>query len=124
MMLFGETGEELVPHELADKILDTVRAKSIVVALPDGRRLIAAPRAAAAVAETVELGDSSSSTPMVSQSAFRTLFAQPGSLVRVIGRSQSDGATIDVTLDESPLIEAMWRISRNFLVLSLIISAW
>ena len=60
---------------------------------------------------------------MVSQAAFRTLFAQPGSLVRVIGRSQSDGATIDVTLDESPLIEAMWRISRNFLVLSLIISA-
>ena len=43
MMLFGETGEEQVPPELADKILDTVNAKSIVVTLPDGRRLVAAP---------------------------------------------------------------------------------
>jgi len=124
MMLFGATGEEPAPPELADKILDSVGAKSIVVALPDGRRLVAAPEnAPVAVAETVEIGDSSSSTPMVSQSAFRTLFANPSSQVRVIGKSQSDGATIDLTLDESPLIEGMWRISRNFLVLSLMISA-
>jgi signal transduction histidine kinase len=122
MMLFGETGEQPAPPELADKILDSVNAKSIVVALPDGRRLVAAPESAQPpVAETVEIGDPSMA--LASQAAFRTLFAQPGSLVRAIGRSQSDGATIDVTLDESPLIEAMWRISRNFLVLSLIISA-
>ena len=123
MMLFGETGEELVPPELADKILDTVGAKSIAVALPDGRRLVAAPVSEpTAVAETVEIGELSSA-PMISSSPFRTMFAEPGSLARVIGKSQSDGATIDVTLDETPLIDAMWRISRNFLVLSLIISA-
>jgi signal transduction histidine kinase len=122
MMLFGETGEEPAPPELADKILDTVNAKSIVVALPDGRRLVAEPQGSiAAVSETVELDDPTMA--LASQAAFRTLFTPPGSLVRVIGRSQADGATIDVTLDESPLIEAMWRISRNFLVLSLIISA-
>ena len=124
MMLFGETDKQPAPPELAAKILDTVGAKSIVVALPDGRRLVAAPEGpTAAVAETIEIGDPSSSTAMISQSAFRTLFAQPGSLVRVIGRSQSDGATIDVTLDETPLIETMWRISGTFFVLSLIISA-
>jgi signal transduction histidine kinase len=122
MTLFGETGKEQVPPELADKILDTVNAKAIVVALPDGRRLVAEPRGpVATVAETVEVDDPT--IALASQAAFRTLFAQPGSLVRVIGRSQGDGATIDVTLDESPLIEAMWRISRTFLVLSLIISA-
>jgi len=124
MMLFGETGEELVPPELADKILDTVGAKSIAVVLPDGRRLVAAPEGRPGpIAETVEIADSSSSTPLVSHSAFRTMFAEPGSLARVIGKSQSDGATIDILIDETPLIDAMWRISRNFLVLSLIISA-
>ena len=124
MMLFGETGEEQVPPELADKILDTVNAKSILVTLPDGRRLVAEPNnPPGAVVETDEIADSSSSSPMLTQAAFRTLFAQPGSLVRAVGRSQSDGATIDVTLDQSPLIDAMWRISRNFLVLSLIIAA-
>ena len=37
MMLFGETGEEQVPPELADKILDTVNAKSIVAPSPCDR---------------------------------------------------------------------------------------
>jgi signal transduction histidine kinase len=124
MMLFGETGEEQVPPELADKILDTVNAKAIVVTLPDGRRLAAEPNnTLGSVAEVDEMGDSTSSTPMLGQAAFRTLFARPGTLVRAIGRSLGDGATIDVTLDETPLIAAMWRISRTFLILSLIISA-
>ena len=114
MMLFGGRATRALPPELAAKILDSVGAKSIVVALPDGRRLIAAPGgAASAAAETVEIGDPS--IIEASQSAFRTLFAKPGSLARVIGKSQADGATIDVILDETPLIEAMWRISRNFL---------
>jgi len=86
MMLFGETGRELVPRELADKILDTVGAESIAVALPDGRRLVAAAEGRSpTVGETVELGDSSSSMPLASQSAFRTLFMPAGSSVLVIG---------------------------------------
>ncbi len=121
MMLFGATGAEDVPRELADKILDTVGAKSITVSLPDGRRLTATTQVPLPAAETVELGDPSFA--MASQSAFRTLFAQPGSLTRVIGKSPIDGATIDVTLDQSPLIAAMWRISRTFSILALIISA-
>jgi signal transduction histidine kinase len=121
MMLFGATGAEDVPRELADKILDTVGAKSITVSLPDGRRLIATTQVPLPPAESVELGDPSFA--MASQSAFRTLFAQPGSLTRVIGKSPIDGATIDVTLDQSPLIAAMWRISRTFSILALIISA-
>ena len=91
MMLFGETGEEQVPPELADKILDTVSAKSIVVALPDGRRLVAEPESPpGAVVETDEIGDSSSSTPMLGQAAFRTLFAAPD---RWCGRSGGRKAT-------------------------------
>ena len=65
MTLFGETGEEQLPPELADKILDTVNAKSIVVALPDGRRLVAEPQGSiAAVSETVELDDPTSATAL------------------------------------------------------------
>jgi signal transduction histidine kinase len=54
---------------------------------------------------------------------FRTLFAKPGSLVRVVGRAQSDGALVDITLDQTPLIEAMWRISRTFLAIALTLAA-
>ena len=121
MLVFGETGDETLPKELATKILDSVGAKTIAVTLPDNRRLLAASGIQPPAGETYELGDPSMMEG--NQAAFRTLFAAPGSVVRVIGRAQSDGALVDITLDQTPLIDAMWRISRNFLTLSLIISA-
>jgi signal transduction histidine kinase len=121
MLLFGGTGDETLPKELATKILDSVGAKAIAVTLPDNRRILATSGIQPPVGETVELGDPSMMEG--DQAAFRTLFAEPGSLLRVVGRTQSDGALVDITLDQTPLIDAMWRISRNFLNLSLIVSA-
>jgi signal transduction histidine kinase len=121
MLLFGETGDETVPTELAGKILRSVGAKAIIVTLPDGRRLAASSGAAAPVVETDEVGDAS--VIAGGEAAFHTFFAAPGSLIRIIGRTQSDGALVDITLDQTPLIDAVWRISRNFITLSLIVSA-
>jgi len=121
MLLFGGTGDETLPKELATKILDSVGAKTIAVTLPDNRRLLASSGIQPLVGETYELGDPSMMEG--DQAAFRTLFAQPRSVVRVVGRAQTDGALVDITLDQTPLIDAMWRISRNFLNLSLIVSA-
>ena len=78
-MMLGASGQDDMPRELAAEFLDTVGAKSIIVAFPDGRRLIAESESPPAAAETVELGDPSFA--MASQSAFRTLFA-PLSQVR------------------------------------------
>jgi len=121
MLLFGETDEGTLPTGLAAKILGSVGAKAIVVTLPDGRRLAATSGAETPVVETDEVGDVS--TMEGSQAAFHTLFAAPRSLIRIIGRTPSDGALVDITLDQTPLIDAVWRISRNFLTLSLIVSA-
>jgi signal transduction histidine kinase len=121
MLLFGANGDETQPAELATKILDSVGAKTIVVTLPNGRRLAASEGPQPPARATFEVDDPSMMTS--SQEALATLFAAPGSLARVVGRSQSDGALVDITLDETPLIDAMWRISRNFFVLSLIVSA-
>ncbi len=112
MLVFGETGDETLPEELATKILHSVGAKTIAVTLPDGRRLVATSGIEPAVGETFELGDPSMMDG--NQAAFRTLFAAPGSIVRVVGRAQSDGALVDITLDQTPLIDAMWRISAQF----------
>jgi signal transduction histidine kinase len=121
MLVFGETSDGTLPEELATKILHSVGAKTIAVTLPDGRRLVATSEIEPPVGETFELGDPSMMDG--NQAAFRTLFAAPGSIVRVVGRAQSDGALVDITLDQTPLIDAMWRISGNFLTLSLIVSA-
>lgn len=120
MLLFGETGDETVPKDIATKILGSVGAKAIAVTLPGGRRLLATSGDEPQVDETYEVGDAS----MVegNQAVFRTFFAKPGSVIRVIGRIQTDGALVDITLDQTPLIDATWRISRNFMTLSLIVS--
>lgn len=121
MVLFGESGEDTLPKDLAAKILGSVDAKAIIVTLPNGRRLVAKMGSEPHVDDFYEVGDAA----MVegNQATFRTLFAQPGSTIRIVGHSPSDSAQVDVTLDQTPLIDAMWRISRNFLTLSLIVSA-
>ncbi len=121
IMLFGDTNEPTLPKDLATKILETVDAQSIAVKLPNGHRLVASSGTDPHVDETYEVGDG----PIVdgNQATFRTLFAEPGSVIRIVGRVPSDGALVDVTIDQTPLIDALWRISRNFLTLSLIVSA-
>ncbi len=52
MLLFGGTGDETLPKELATKILDSVGAKTIAVTLPDDRRLLATSGIQPPVGET------------------------------------------------------------------------
>jgi signal transduction histidine kinase len=121
MLLFGDASNETMSPELATKILNSVGAETIVVTMPDNRRLVATLGTQPKVSETYELADPTMMEG--NQATFRTLFAPPGTVVRVVGRAQSDGTLVDVTLDETPLIEAMWRISHTFLTIALTISA-
>ena len=41
MLLFGDAANETLPKDLATKVLDSVGAKTIIVTLPDDRRLVA-----------------------------------------------------------------------------------
>ncbi|MGO4869546.1 MAG: sensor histidine kinase [Roseiarcus sp.] len=121
MLLFGDAANETLPKDLATKVLDSVGAKTIIVTLPDDRRLVATSGVEPAISDIYELGDPSMMEG--NQAVFRTLFAEPSSVVRVVGRSQSDGALVDMTIDQTPLIEALWRISRTFLTISLTLAA-
>ena len=55
------------------------------------------------------------------RAAFRTLLAEPGTLVRVT-EAGPDGGRVEVTLDETPLIEATWRVSHTFLGIAVMIA--
>src|SRR5919108_2429690 len=50
------------------------------------------------------------------------LFSGSHDLMRVVGPAPMGGEFIEVVMEEAPLQRAMWRFSRNILVLSLIIS--
>jgi signal transduction histidine kinase len=120
MLVFGDTGDAVLPKELATKILDSVGAKTIAVTLPGGRQLLATSGSEPPVEETDDVNDQSMMEG--ARAAFRTLVAEPGSMIRITGRAQTDGALVDITLDQTPLIDDVWRTSRRFITLSLIVS--
>jgi signal transduction histidine kinase len=106
--------------DLARKVLTSVGAKAITISAPQGVRTLSNPAAPSPPLLLVDL-DRESFVDSV-RAAFRTLVAEPGTLVRVTGTS-ADGDRIEVTLDETPLIEATWRVSHTFLSIAVMIAA-
>jgi len=118
--VFDAAGPVPLPEELARKILDSVGVKSIALATPAGRRELVLPGFSPDAAEPIAADDSSYFEGI--EATLHALFAAPGRIVKVGSTAPPDAATIEITLDETPLIEGLWRVSRNFLTISLIIS--
>ena len=51
------------------------------------------------------------------------MFAPRDTVIRIVEPAEGELSPIAITLDERPLIDSMWRISRNFLTISLTIAA-
>ena len=116
-----DTGGPLdFPPDLARRVLKSFGVKGIVVSKPSGRRALPDPAAAPDAAFSVDL-DRETFVDSVA-AAFRTLLARPGVVARVTEENDQDGTRIEVTLDETPLIEALWRVSHTFLSIALVIA--
>ncbi len=116
----GGPGE--LPADLSRKILSSVGVKSISIGNPAERRIHSPSFAMPKPMETVTLDGGTFPEGVVA--AFRTLFASPGTIIRITDAKslEKNDDDIEVTLDETPLIEAMWRISRTFLIISLTVA--
>jgi signal transduction histidine kinase len=118
---FDAGGTNEVPPELAGKILASVGVKSIVIETPSGARTLKLSGGPPATAQTVNL-DSETFFDSVGR-AFGTLFAKPGTVIQVSDGSSLDEAGITITLDQEPLIAALWRVSHTLLNIALMIAA-
>ncbi len=118
---FDAAGANEMPPELARNLLASVGVKSISITTASGERVLAVPGERLAEARTVNLD--SEMFPDSVGAAFRTLLAKPGTLIRVADGASPDEAGIAVTLDEAPLIAALWRVSHTFLNIALMIAA-
>ena len=119
---FDGGGADKLPADVANKILASVGVKSIAVSTPSGwRGLAGRPGESGASVETVNL-DSETFVGSIHE-AFKTLFAKPGTIIHVSDGASPDEAGIAVTLDETPLQAALWRVSRTFLNIALMIAA-
>jgi signal transduction histidine kinase len=118
---FGLASPTPPPPDLSQKILNSVDAKWIAIETPAGRREFAVAGGAPAGAESITADESSYLDS--AEDTFHALFAAPGTIVKLGAAAQGNDPAIEFAFDETPLIRSLWHVSRNFLAISLTISA-
>jgi signal transduction histidine kinase len=113
----------LVPESLARQILDSVGARAVAMKTGQQRRLLATTDLPAAIHHEVDVRSVTAYDAIVD--AFVSLFlARDTDIIRAVGPAPMGGDFVEIVLDEGPLRAAMWRYSRNILLLSLVISGF
>lgn len=113
----------MVPESLARQILASIDARAVAMKTGQQRSLLATTEwPAGEVVQNVDVRDVSPVKAIVD--AFDILLvARDNDLVRAVGPAPRGGEFVEIVLAVGPLKQAMWRYSRNVLLLSLIISA-
>ena len=109
-----------VPEGLTRRILDDVGAMAIAMKMGNTRRLLAISDKLPPVAHDYDMREVTAYGAIVD--AVVTLFCGKHDLMRVVGPAPMGGDFIEIVMQEEPLQRAMWRFSRNILLLSLVIS--
>ncbi len=113
--------DAMVSEDLKRQLLDSIRARAVVMKMGDMRRLLAAANMPPETDHHVDIRDVSRIGAVFD--AFETMFSKRHTVMRVIGPSPGKGDFIEIILDEQPLREAMWHYAGNILLISLAISA-
>jgi signal transduction histidine kinase len=112
----------MVPESLAQQILDSIGAKSVVMKTEQQRRLLVTSKFSPDVVDQeVDVRDIKPMQAIID--AFKTLFiSRSGDLVRAVGPAPRGGEFVEIVVEDGPLRHAMLEYSRNILLLSLVIS--
>jgi signal transduction histidine kinase len=118
---FGAGGTTEIAPELAQKLLASVGVKSIAIPALWGDRVLRLPGQPLAAAPIIDL-DKETFIESVDR-AFATLFSEPGTVIRVSQGSLPDQEGMTVSLDQAPLIAALWRVSHTFINIAVMVAA-
>jgi signal transduction histidine kinase len=118
---FGLAGPTPPPHDLAQKILNSVDVKWIAVETPTGRREFALAGGPPAGAESITADDSSYIDSIAA--TFHALFGASSNVVKLSAPAQANEPAIEFAFDETTLVQSLRRVSYNFLTISLTIAA-
>ena len=110
----------MVPETLARQILDSIGARAVAIKLGQQRRLLASTGLPQAIDHDVDMRTLTAWTSIVT--SFQMMFETGNQAIRIIGPPPGGGQFIEVVVDEAPLRKAMYRFSRNLLLVSLAIA--
>jgi len=107
----------MVPDELARQILDSIGARAVAIKTGQQRRLLAAADMPKKIDHDVDMRDMKVWPAIVD--AFQMMIDNDDEVIRILGPAPGSGQFLEVIVSERPLREAMFRFSRNLLLLSL-----
>jgi signal transduction histidine kinase len=110
----------MVPDTLAKQILDSIGARAVAMKFGTQRRLLAVADMPPPVNYDIDMRNMSLTREITD--AFGTLLDNNSVVLRVMGPAPMGGEFVEIVIDEAPLRKAMFRYSRNILLISLLIS--
>ena len=111
----------MVPESLAKEILTSIGARAVAIKMGQQRRLLASAGLPPAIDHDIDMRKLTVWSAIVD--TFEMMLESGNQAIRVIGPAQGGGQFIEVIIDELPLRQAMYRFSRNLLLVSLGIAA-
>ena len=110
----------MVPDSLARQILTSVGARAVAIKMGQQRRLLASADLPAAIDRDIDMRTLTVWSAIVE--SFETMLETGNQTIRVVGPAPGGAQFIEVVVDEKPLRQAMYRFSRNLLLVSLVIA--
>jgi signal transduction histidine kinase len=107
----------MVPDSLARQILTSVGARAVAIKMGQQRRLLASADLPAAIDRDIDLRTLTVWSAIVE--SFEIMLETGNQTIRVVGAAPGAAQFIEVVIDEKPLRLAMYRFSRNLLVVAL-----
>jgi len=110
-----------VPDSLARQILKSIGARAVAIKMGQQRRLLASADLPPKIDHDIDMREMTAWSAIVE--SFQTMLESGNQAIRVVGPAPGGAQFIEVVIDELPLRQAMYRFSRNLLVVSLGIGA-
>jgi signal transduction histidine kinase len=110
----------MVPESLARQILTSIDARAVAIKMGQQRRLLASASLPPAIDHDVDMRSLNVWSAIVG--SFEIMLESGNQAIRVIGPAPGGAQFIEVVIDEAPLRQAMYRFSRNVLLVSLVIA--
>jgi signal transduction histidine kinase len=121
LVLYATPEDRRLPDELVQRVLTNLGAKTVAMKMGNQRRLLAVNDMPQAIHHEIDLRDPSM-LRAVWDALDTLLFCSDGDILRVVGPAPMGGDFVEIVIEEGPLRQAMFRFSRNILLLSLAIS--
>jgi len=122
LVLYATPEDRRLPDELVQRVLSNLGAKTVALKMGNQRRLLAVNDMPQAIHHEIDLRDPSLVGAV--WDALDTLFlCADDEILRVVGPAPMGGDFVEIVIEEGPLRQAMFRFSRNIMLLSLVISA-